>query len=354
ARRVAFPHALLAAATHDHKRGEAVRARLAVLSEIPAEWEAAVEGWMRRNDGRRRPCGDGPAPSAADELMLYQMLVAAWPAALEPTDTRGVARFCERIAAWQEKAVREAKLRSDWLAIDAAYEDACRKFLLGMLEDAALRDELERFARRIGPAGAVNGLAQTMLRLTVPGVPDLYQGTEFWDESLVDPDNRRPVDFAAREAALGEGRSLAELVENWRSGRIKQALIARMLGLRKRLPELFASGSYVPLEANGIEAKRTLFFMRVHERTALVVGLARLAVPLLGTAAAPRIASEAWGGTYLCVPGAAAGAWNNVLEAEAAIEGGGPVPLGLLFGSLPVACWLDERIESGGVSLPAR
>src|SRR6202044_1485249 len=152
----------------------------------------------------------------------------------------------------QVKSLREAKLVSEWAAPNEDYEAACTEFLTGTLDPSRpVLAEIIAFAEKLGAPGAANGLAQTLLRLTVPGVPDLYQGTEFWDQSLVDPDNRRPVDFAQRQATLQTGTSPAEALANWRSGAVKQAIIARALALRASLPELFAQGDYVKLEASG-------------------------------------------------------------------------------------------------------
>ena len=185
--------------------------------------------------------------------------------------------------AWQQKALREAKLFSDWAAVDETYEDAARRFTLALIAEAALPDLLQEIAalvRRIAPAGAVNGLVQCLLRLTVPGVPDLYQGTEFWDFSLVDPDNRRPVDFAARAAALGEA-DLPALAAEWRNGGIKQALIAELLALRRRAPQLFAEGSYEPVAVEGEAAASMIAFVRRHGDHRLLVAAPRLPLGLL-------------------------------------------------------------------------
>lgn len=270
--------------------------------------------------------------------MLYQILVGAWPALLDPVDEAGVAEFAVRVAGWQEKALREAKERSDWAAPNEAYETTCREFLMGMLADPALREEVASFAVRIGPAGAVNSLAQTMLRLTVPGVPDLYQGTELWDESLVDPDNRRPVDFAARKQALKRTASLIELLPNWRTGHIKQALIARMLGLRTRLPRLFAAGTYRPLALSGPRADHALAFLREDGSDCLMIAVARFAVPLLGVAQFPWIAPAAWEETVL--QGLVRRTWQNVLVSSDPLIGGDCLRLETVFGGLPVACWM--------------
>ncbi len=263
-----FPDAMLATATHDHKRGEEVRARLAVLSEIPREWERAVHRWFAMNAAHRR---NGPMPAPGDEAMLYQMIVGAWP--FEDSD---LGPYTERLAGWQLKALREAKLATDWTAPNLEYEDAARSFLYTIMSDARFAAEARAFADRIGPAGAVNGLAQALLKLTVPGVPDLYQGAEFWDLSLVDPDNRREVDFPSRIAALDADRSPVELAASWRDGRIKQAVIHRALAYRRSQPELFARGSYQPLEVSGALADHVVAFTRSHRDVQCVVVVPRL------------------------------------------------------------------------------
>ncbi len=304
-RRKRFPRALLATATHDHKRGEDTRVRLAVLSEIPDEWEALLTRLMRLNSPLKREVDGSPAPDATDELMLYQTLVAAWPLALSADDQAGVAAFGERVAGWQEKSLREAKRRSEWAAPNIEYEGACRVFLDQILDPeraARVAHEVAAFAHRIAPAGALNGLAQTLLRLTSPGVPDLYQGTEFWDFSLVDPDNRRPVDYAAREQALSAAASPAQLLPSWRDGRVKQAIIARALDYRRRASGLFADGAYVKLRVEGKLAEHVVAFARVHEGRANVAVATRLAAKLLGSDAPPLIARDAWDVTAISLP----------------------------------------------------
>ncbi|WP_261402369.1 hypothetical protein [Chenggangzhangella methanolivorans] len=249
---------MLTGATHDHKRGEDVRARLAVLSEIPDEWTSAARRWREASAELRSADG----PSAADEQILCQTLVGAWPHWLSPDDATGCEAFADRVAGWQEKALREAQ--TDWSAPNEAYETAARDLLMKLMTTPGLklRAEIAAFAQRIGPAGAANGLTQTLLKLTIPGVPDTYQGVEFWDLSLVDPDNRRPVDFAAREAALGKAETPLEAAAHWRDGAVKQALIAATLAERARSPRLFSEGSYEPLEIEGPDADHVVAFAR--------------------------------------------------------------------------------------------
>jgi (1->4)-alpha-D-glucan 1-alpha-D-glucosylmutase len=301
ARRKQFPDAMLATATHDHKRGEDVRARLAVLSEIPEEWERAVRRWLELNTPHRRR-GDAPMPSPGDEAMLYQMIVGAWP-----TDELDLRDYTERLAGWQLKALREAKLATDWTAPDLEYEDAARSFLYTIMADEEFVADASAFARRIGPPGAVNGLAQTLLKLTVPGVPDIYQGAEFWDLSMVDPDNRRPVDFTRRFAAMNADASPIALSACWRDGRVKQAVIHRALTVRREVPELFARGEYRPVEVSGPLAAHVVAFLRSRGDALCIVVVPRLPGRLLGQPDAANgtsitIPAEVWQSTTLHLP----------------------------------------------------
>ncbi len=350
-RRRRFPRALLATATHDHKRGEDTRLRLAVLSEIPDEWEAALTRWTRLNASLKREVEGGPAPDAADELMLYQTLVAAWPLDLSPDDSEGLRAFQDRVGAWQQKALREAKRRSEWAAPNEEYEAACADFLAACLDPdrtAEVVRELAEFAARIAPAGAVNSLSQTMLRLTSPGVPDLYQGAEFWDFSLVDPDNRRPVDWHARCSAINQGEPPASLLEHWHDGRVKQAMIGYALALRARMPGVFADGAYQALRVEGPAADHALAFARMHEGRAVIVAVTRLPALLLkkggnGASGVPLPARASWDETSAMIP-------RSLFGRRLADALGGPgqgdfqrgmtsgrLPLADLFASLPAA-----------------
>jgi (1->4)-alpha-D-glucan 1-alpha-D-glucosylmutase len=299
-RAASFPDNLLTTATHDHKRGEDTRTRLAVLSEN-ADWYAEqVERWLQLSI----PLKAGEtAISPGDELMLYQAMLGSWPLNLE--GEQALQDYAERLTRWQEKALREAKLQSSWSAPNEAYETACREFLQQLLlspDALALRQSIGATANRIAPAGALNSLAQTLLRMTAPGVPDLYQGTEFWDFSLVDPDNRRPVDYPARERALAQSTAPAELLAQWQDGRIKQALIAQVLMLRNQHPELFARGRYTPLEVVGEQATHVMAFARESEGIRAIVVVPRLPAELLGTAQTPFINAANWGDTRIILP----------------------------------------------------
>jgi len=275
ARREDWPFSMVATATHDHKRGEDARVRLAVISECPQDWAQRVRRWQDLNQRRVTLLSERrPAPSANDEYLFYQTVLATWPLALArlddagdpvPPDAEALDAYAERIAAYMVKAAREAKEETAWTAQDLEYETALEGFARGVLSSslgATFVADMAGFVARLAPTGAVNGLAQTVLKLTTPGVPDLYQGTDFWDFSLVDPDNRRAVDWGARQQSLDEGLPPRVLLDNWRDGRVKQAVIAAILDLRRRWPELFALGDYRPLEVEGPAADRAVAFAR--------------------------------------------------------------------------------------------
>jgi (1->4)-alpha-D-glucan 1-alpha-D-glucosylmutase len=336
-----FPAALLATATHDHKRGEDCRARLAVLSELPEAWATAVHRWMRLNATLRREIAGGPAPGPSAQLMLYQTLVSAWPIGLSPADEAGVQAFLERVADWQLKALREAKRRTDWAVPNTEYETACRDFIFACMapdRPSHLRQDIADFAARIAPAGAANGLAQLVLRCAAPGIPDLYQGTEFWDLSLVDPDNRRPVDWRARVDALAVADDPAALLPQWQDGRVKQAVLHRALALRQARPLVFAEGDYLPLTVEGPRAAHVLAFVRRH-RSGCVIGIVtRLPAALLGEAALPLVPAAEWGGTDLVLPpSSAARAWREVLTGTGLTASNDRLPVAEVLSRLPVA-----------------
>ena len=340
-RQARWPRALLATATHDHKRGEDARARLAVLSEIPAEWEAVLSRWMRLNAPLKRDLG-GPAPDAADEVMLYQTILGAWPLDLSVEDRDGVAALRDRVGDWQQKALREAKRHSGWAVPDEAYEQAAADFLASVMDPdrpARVVAEIHDFVQRLAAPGALNGLAQTLLRVTSPGIPDLYQGTDYWDFSLVDPDNRRPVDYQARLASLEFGGSAAGKLAAWRDGRVKQAVLHRALAVRARLPELFAEGAYTAVRVEGPAADHIVAFERQLGDQTVITIVSRLSATLLHDL--PLIPPSFWEGTELVLPRYLQG--RRMIEALADGAGACVVPedgrmgLARILADLPVA-----------------
>ncbi len=298
------PDAMLALSTHDHKRGADVRARLATISRDAQSWIDEAQGWFEVN-AAIRPEG----LERGDEYILYQMLIGTWPLTAPDED------YTARINAWWRKALREAKLRTGWAAPNQAYEQLAEEFLHALLDPTiSLRfhEAIGRYQARIGPASALNGLAQAILQCTAPGVPDIYQGSEFWDLSMVDPDNRRPVDFVARQAALQGAPEDDHLRASWKDGRVKQSLLKRLLTARRDHPALFRRGRYQPLAARGPRADEVLAFCREAEGLMLAV-----IVPISTPASVDEslsLQAEWWADTAVALP-AGASEWQPIAGA---------------------------------------
>ncbi|GHA18231.1 malto-oligosyltrehalose synthase [Devosia pacifica] len=274
------PHGLLATATHDTKRGEDARARLYTISESPAAWGDFVEAWRAKQASQVKTIAGGPAPDRETEWLIFQALFGVWP--MQPADL-DVAALSERFLAYLEKAMREAKRQTYWTEINEEYENAARDYAMALLEDPAFCTEMSAF---IGPylrAGALNSLAQTALKLFAPGIPDIYQGTETWDLSLVDPDNRRPPDFISADAhtELRE-QPLDAALPHWRDGTLKRWLLARGLQLRKALPDLLSGGAYLPIVVSGRMARHLVAFARTDGDASVLLIVPRLPFALLG------------------------------------------------------------------------
>jgi (1->4)-alpha-D-glucan 1-alpha-D-glucosylmutase len=274
-----WPHAMTATATHDTKRGEDARARLMALTELPGEWSSAVARWKILNAPHLVTTGTTRSPSAASEYMLYQTLLGTWPLG------QGDDALMERMQAYAIKAAREGKQETSWLNPNEAYEAGVSAFIAGILDRSASAEflrSLETLARRVALLGALNSLSQITLKATMPGVPDFYQGTEFWDLSLVDPDNRRPVDFAERAAVLEsvERPDWEALAQRWPDGHIKLAWTRHLLKLRTELADVFAQGDYEPLEVSGPHRDHVIAFARRHGRHAVISVVARSLAPL--------------------------------------------------------------------------
>lgn len=271
------PGGLTATATHDTKRGEDARARILALSELAGDWDAAVRGWRERNALLAQYEGHARLPSLSHEYMLYQALIGAWPQTID-----GV--FVERMRGYALKAAREGKQETSWTNPNETYEAGLAKFVGDLLDESVSGEFLasfRQFAERTALLGALNGLSQLALKTLGPGVPDFYQGTEFWDLSLVDPDNRRPVDFAARRRELEQDApDWTDLAKHWRDGRIKFALTHRLLRLRHDFAELFQRGNYEPLPVSGPQADHVIAFARTWKGQQLIVAIGRHFGPL--------------------------------------------------------------------------
>lgn len=340
-----FPDAMLATATHDHKRGEDVRARLAVLSEIADEWETALAGWLARSAPLCRIVDGHRAPSRGEAALLFQVMVGAWPPEFLPEDAGQAAAYAERLAQWQQKALREAKLSSSWQAPNERYEAAAGEFVTKIFSDSAaapLLQEIAAFAGRLARPGVVNSLTQTLLKLTSPGVPDIYQGTEFWDLSLVDPDNRRPVDYAARIAALPPP-PVAQLARHWRDGRIKQAFIARVLALRRSAPRLFSRGDYIPIATDGPLSDRVVAFARRWDDMISVTIACRTMQRYLMPEDVLGVSRSAWEGTRLRLPDACVKVHlRDQLTGSEYVFEEADTPIDALVGELPFALLIRQ------------
>ena len=269
---------LTATATHDTKRGEDARARILALSELAHDWDAAVRTWRERNALLVKYDGSERRPSLAHEYMLYQALIGAWPDTVDRS-------FVERMQAYAVKAAREGKQETSWTNPNEGYEAGLTKFVADLLDETVSGEfiaSFNEFATRAALIGALNSLSQLTLKALTPGVPDFYQGTELWDFALVDPDNRRPVDFAARARQLEQSADWMELARDWRSGRIKLALTRSLLRLRRDFSEVFQRGTYEPVAVTGTHAAHLVAFARVWRKQRIVVAVGRHFAPLTG------------------------------------------------------------------------
>jgi len=299
----AWPFTMSATGTHDTKRGEDLRARLNVLSELPDDWDQAVRRWQSWNERFRVELDGAQVPDANEEYLLYQTLVGTWP--LDRSDGQAWSAYVERITRYMEKALKEAKLHTSWLSPYEEYDQAVAAFtrsILGGGDESEFLQDMDAFARAIADAGFMNSLSQTLLKICVPGVPDLYQGTELWDFNLVDPDNRRPVDFDVRRSMLAELRAragddlpglAAELLACWPDERLKLFVTWRALEFRRRNPDLFLHGTYEPLSAHGSREMHPCAFARVHGPDWLLVAVPRFTFAAWSAPVGMEVASSA-------------------------------------------------------------
>jgi (1->4)-alpha-D-glucan 1-alpha-D-glucosylmutase len=317
-RKELWPDSMNATTTHDTKRSEDVRARIAVLSEIPSEWEAGLQRWSQMNAKHAAQVNGVSVPDRNEEYLLYQTLAGSWPLAADPWDS-----FVPRLQEYFVKATREAMLRTRWTRPNEAHEGALKNFIASVVDksgNAEFCADFQEFQKHIALYGMVNGLAQVLLKISSPGVPDFYQGAELWDLRLVDPDNRGPVDFAARRALLGQLPSadaqprkdqIRDWLAHWHDGRIKMHVIQAALRARSAHSELFARGEYIPLEIAGARRQNALAFARHYQDQWAVAVVPRCLAS--GTASTSSGDAGFWGETSIELPGEAPPQWTNAL-----------------------------------------
>ena len=359
-RQAKWPWALSALSTHDTKRSEDVRARLNVLSELPEEWQACLKRWSDLN-AQHRLLDDEPVPDANEEYLLYQTLLGAWP--LEPYTADEYAAFVERMQAYMLKALHEAKVHTSWMNPNPTYDEAVQQYVAKILDaqaNTAFLDDFRGLQRRLSHLGLFNSLSQTLLKITTPGVPDTYQGTELWDFSLVDPDNRRPVDYAhrhrllqelqARLAAAGNDRTALaqELLGSKEDGRIKLYVTMLALDCRRTHPGLFAAGDYLPVQAKGAQREHIFGFVRCQGDHQALVVVPRLMARLLQDGHAAPLGEAVWQDTTLLLPGMTPQrTWRHVFTGEpvrcAAEDGHATLTVAEVLGHFPVALLMAEE-----------
>jgi (1->4)-alpha-D-glucan 1-alpha-D-glucosylmutase len=343
-----WPHSLNATSTHDTKRGEDVRARLNVLSELPEEWERQVRKWSKINGKKKRKIDGLRAPDKNDEYFIYQTLIGVFPFGDEDYPV-----FVERIQNYVVKAVREAKVHTAWLKPDHAYEEACVSFVDRLLESSPQNQFLEEFLpfqKKVAFYGIFNSLSQLLLKVTSPGVPDFYQGAELWDLNLVDPDNRRSVDFEKRRALLRDiidgiqrdiSSFIAELLRTKEDGRIKLFLTYMTLKARNQHPQVFREGSYIPLKVAGKFRDLVVTFARKYQKRWAVTVAPRFLVSLVSNGEYP-LGTEVWHDTQVLLPEGSPMEWNNMLTREI-IGNSNAVRIGEVLQHFPVALPVVEE-----------
>lgn len=349
-----YPHSLIALSTHDTKRSEDVRARVNALSEIPSRWKDCALRWARWNKRKKIKVDNELAPSRNDEYLLYQTLVGTWPAV--PPTGAALEEYIERLCQYMTKAQREAKEQSSWISPNEAYEKATHDFIRAILSTepaSAFRVDFEPFADLVMRWGWWNSLSQTMLKLTCPGVPDTYPGTEVWSLRLVDPDNRRPVNFTQLDQQLtalerrtkdpGRAALLKNLVERATDGNAKMFLHQQALQSRRDFPDLFTLGKYVPLQVVGTQAEHVFAFARIHHNSQAIVIVPRLIASLVPGGQAP-VSDSVWMDAAVLLPEELRGeGWSDVLAGESWDLHADRLHAGQALANFPVSLWLRRR-----------
>jgi (1->4)-alpha-D-glucan 1-alpha-D-glucosylmutase len=354
---------MLASSTHDAKRSEDVRARINVLSEIPAEWGAALERWSRLNADKKSPVGADRAPDSNDEYLFYQTLIGAWP--VELSSAEEFADFRQRMNDYMLKAIKEAKVHTSWVNPNEPYNQAVSKFVEEVLapdpENSFLSDFIH-LHRRVAYPGMLNSLSQTLLKIASPGVPDFYQGTELWNFSLVDPDNRRPVDFSKRMKVLKELKQreredraslIQDLLACWVDGKIKLYVTHKSLIFRRSHRSLLEEGDYLPIDASEGSRDHICAFARRKDGAWVLVVAPRLITQLLKPEL-PPLTAETWGATALVLPEDAPERWLNIFTGEElrvfSSEGKRLLRLASVFQTFPLALLTTQNSETSAGS----
>jgi (1->4)-alpha-D-glucan 1-alpha-D-glucosylmutase len=350
-RRERWPHTMNATATHDTKRGEDARARINVLSELPQEWERRLRSWSKINRAKKVRIRDFEAPDRNDEYFLYQTLIGSFP-----PDGWGDAALLERLKAYLIKAVREAKVHTEWLKPDVAYEEAFVNFaeaILAPSENNRFIGEFLPFVKKVAHCGLFNSLSQTLVKIVAPGVPDVYQGTESWDLSFVDPDNRRTVDYAERRRMLAELKSadstdrnalLQDLLANWQDGRIKLYLLHKLLSFRRAHAEFFAEAEYTPLKSTtGPMDDRICAFSRHKGKFWIVAIVPRLVSEIVCNGKMPL--GEVWGQQAMSLPVGAPVQWLDIISGQPIASPVNQLMLSDVFKYFPVSLLYHEESE---------
>ncbi|MEL6351475.1 MAG: malto-oligosyltrehalose synthase [Cyanobacteria bacterium J06627_28] len=344
-----WPHNLNASSTHDTKRSEDVRSRLGVLSEIPEIWTQQVTTWRGMNADKKKASDKQSIPDRNDEYFLYQTLVGAYP-----FDEQEMAEFCDRIKAYVIKAAREAKVNTSWTASNEAYEQGYIDFIDTLLapgHDNSFLASLRTFQNRIRKCGVYNALSQLLIKLTAPGVPDFYQGSELWDLSLVDPDNRRPVDYIRRANALSSIQeqwqqdptsAINRLLENWDDGQLKLFFTMQGLATRREFSEVFKNGDYVPLAVTGIHANRVIAFARTLDTQTVITVAPRFLFDLTKDDELP-CGLSVWGDTAIHLPNADRANWTNALTRDS-VEHNEELLIGNICRVLPAALLSSKNV----------
>jgi len=344
----AWPHSLNATSTHDTKRGEDVRARLNVLSEIPQQWESNVKYWRKINRGKKKKIRGSYCPDKNDEYFLYQTIIGTFP-----WNDSEYSKYIERIKNYIIKAVREAKIHTAWLKHDAEYEATFISFIDRILKhnnNNRFLNEFIPFQKTIAYYGIFNSLSQLLLKITTPGIPDFYQGTELWDFNLVDPDNRRPVDFGVREKLLKEIieaykknglQCITELLSSMENGKIKLFLTYILLSTRKKMNTLFLKGTYLPLTIEGQYASKIIAFARSYNKKWLITVAPRFLTDLINEGELP-VGYNVWKDTHIVIPENFPSRWRNSVTSQE-IHSGASLPAGLVFERFPAALLINEE-----------